>query len=133
MSLNHLLNARVISIRLQALAQRPTPRSKDVVYSLINDSKRNGDVDTKRNSFNPQSKRFHLITDEIFSQCAELQHVKIGMMNVFLKHTSASLTLNENADYTVREDFEAFFNHAVPENEPYYQHLEKVLTTSPPI
>lgn len=65
---------------------------------------------------------FHLITDEIIRQLPELSSIKIGMFNVFIKHTSASLTINENADPTVRSDFESFFNHAVPEDEPYYQH-----------
>lgn len=65
---------------------------------------------------------FHLVTDEIIRQLPELSAIKIGMVNVFIKHTSASLTINENADSTVRGDFERFFNHAVPEDEPYYQH-----------
>lgn len=68
---------------------------------------------------------FHLITDEIVQNLPELKNVSIGMMNIFLKHTSASLTLNENADPTVRQDFENYFNHAVPENEPYYLHLDE--------
>jgi secondary thiamine-phosphate synthase enzyme len=46
-------------------------------------------------------------------------------MNVFIVHTSASLTINENADPTVRQDFESYFNHAVPENEPYYRHKDE--------
>lgn len=65
---------------------------------------------------------FHLITEEIIRQLSELSEIKIGMINVFIKHTSASLTINENADPTVRDDFESFFNHAVPEDEPYYRH-----------
>ena len=55
----------------------------------------------------------------------ELRDFKIGMMNVFILHTSASLTLNENADPTVRQDFESFFNRAVPEDEPYYRHQDE--------
>jgi len=65
---------------------------------------------------------FHLITNEIIKQLPELQKISIGMINIFIKHTSASLTINENADPTVRLDFESYFNRAVIENEPYYQH-----------
>ncbi|HEF8773530.1 secondary thiamine-phosphate synthase enzyme YjbQ [Providencia manganoxydans] len=65
---------------------------------------------------------FHLITDEILHHLPELKQIKIGLLNLFIQHTSASLTINENADYTVRQDFESFFNHAIPENELYYQH-----------
>ena len=68
---------------------------------------------------------FHLITDEIEQALPELQRVKTGMLHLLLQHTSASLTLNENADPTVRADFEAFFNRSVPENEPYYQHIHE--------
>lgn len=65
---------------------------------------------------------FHLVTDEILRQLPELNSVSVGLVNIFIQHTSASLTINENADYTVREDFESFFNQTVPENEPYYKH-----------
>ena len=66
---------------------------------------------------------FHLITDDIEQAIsAELRSLKVGILHVFIKHTSASLTINENADPTVRQDFESFFNHTVPENEPYYRH-----------
>ena len=66
---------------------------------------------------------FHLITDDIEQAIStELRSLKVGILYVFIKHTSASLTINENADPTVRQDFESFFNHAVPENEPYYRH-----------
>jgi secondary thiamine-phosphate synthase enzyme len=68
---------------------------------------------------------FHLVTDEILSQLPELNKLSIGMLNVFIKHTSASLTINENADPTVRQDFESFFNQTVPENEPYYRHTDE--------
>ena len=72
-----------------------------------------------------KARGFHLVTDEIVRQVPELRSVSIGFLQVFIKHTSASLTINENADPTVRGDFERFFNHAVPENEPYYQHLDE--------
>jgi len=68
---------------------------------------------------------FHLITQEVLRQLPELTQFKIGMMNVFIMHTSASLTLNENADPTVRQDFESYFNCAVPEDEAYYQHQDE--------
>ena len=65
---------------------------------------------------------FHLVTDEIVRQLPELASCSAGLMNVFIKHTSAALTINEDADPTVREDFENYFNRAVPEGEPYYRH-----------
>ncbi|MEQ1485078.1 secondary thiamine-phosphate synthase enzyme YjbQ [Methyloglobulus sp.] len=73
----------------------------------------------------PRLRGFHLVTDEILTQLPEFKKIKIGMMNVFIKHTSASLTINENAAPEVRLDFESYFNHAVPENEPYYRHLDE--------
>lgn len=72
-----------------------------------------------------RTRGFHLITDEILRQLPELARYKVGLMNILLKHTSASLTLNENADPSVRQDFESFFNRAVPENEPYYLHNDE--------
>jgi secondary thiamine-phosphate synthase enzyme len=65
---------------------------------------------------------FHLVTDEVLSAIPELQSIRCGLLNILLKHTSASLTINENADPTVRQDFESFFNKSVPEDEPYYRH-----------
>jgi len=62
---------------------------------------------------------FHLVTDEIVRQVPDVSRMRVGMMNVFLKHTSASLTINENADASVRGDFEQYFNRLVPEDEPY--------------
>lgn len=70
----------------------------------------------------PRTRGFHLITDDILRQFQELSGIKVGMVNIFIKHTSASLTINENADPTVRQDFESYFNRAVPEDEPYYKH-----------
>ncbi|MFA6119932.1 MAG: secondary thiamine-phosphate synthase enzyme YjbQ [Sideroxydans sp.] len=72
-----------------------------------------------------RSRGFHLITDEVLRELPELRDIKVGMMNVFIMHTSASLTLNENADPTVRQDFESFFDRAVPEDEPYYRHQDE--------
>jgi secondary thiamine-phosphate synthase enzyme len=68
---------------------------------------------------------FHLITEELLHELPELRNFKIGMMNVFIMHTSASLTLNENADPAVRQDFESYFSRAVPEDEAYYRHQDE--------
>ena len=70
----------------------------------------------------PFSKGFHLITDEIINAIPELKNISIGQLQIFIKHTSASLTINENADSTVRDDFESHFNNMVPENQSYYKH-----------
>lgn len=70
----------------------------------------------------PKDRGFHLITGELLRELPELRDLRLGMMNVFILHTSASLTLNENADPTVRRDFEYYFNRAVPEDDPGYRH-----------
>ncbi|MEP1487236.1 MAG: secondary thiamine-phosphate synthase enzyme YjbQ [Algibacter sp.] len=70
----------------------------------------------------PYSRGFHLITDDVLDAIKEVHQINIGQLQVFIKHTSASLTINENADYTVRGDFESHFNKMVPENAPYYKH-----------
>lgn len=72
-----------------------------------------------------RSRGFHLVTDEVLRALPELREFKVGMMNVFIRHTSASLTLNENADPTVRQDFENWFSGTVRENEPYYRHQDE--------
>lgn len=69
-----------------------------------------------------KSRGFHLITGEILSVIPELAAVKCGLLHLFIKHTSASLTVNENADPTVRQDLESHFNRFVPEGAPYYKH-----------
>jgi len=76
----------------------------------------------KEISLNPRQRGFHLITDEVLKHLPEVQEIELGIMQVFIKHTSASLTINEDADPTVRDDFESHFNQMVPENAPYYQH-----------
>ncbi|MEL0613438.1 secondary thiamine-phosphate synthase enzyme YjbQ [Marinomonas arenicola] len=68
---------------------------------------------------------FHLITDDIVRAMPELKRMKIGVCHVFIQHTSASLTINENADATVREDFENYFNRTVREGESYYRHNDE--------
>ncbi|MBL3654645.1 secondary thiamine-phosphate synthase enzyme YjbQ [Fulvivirga sediminis] len=68
------------------------------------------------------SRGFHLITSKIEDALPEINNIDAGMLQVFIKHTSASLSINENADPTVRADFESHFNKMVPENAPYYKH-----------
>ncbi len=70
----------------------------------------------------PFGRGFHLITRDVLNAIPEIRELKTGMLQVFILHTSASLTINENADPTVRMDFESHFNQMVPENAPYYQH-----------
>jgi secondary thiamine-phosphate synthase enzyme len=65
---------------------------------------------------------YHIITTIVEKSIPEIKEIKTGQLHVFIKHTSASLTINENADPTVREDFESHFNKMVPENAPYYEH-----------
>ena len=69
-----------------------------------------------------KSRGFHLITGEIVGQVPEIGHYRLGLAHVFIKHTSASLAINENADPSVRVDMESHFNHMVPERAPYYLH-----------
>lgn len=72
-----------------------------------------------------RARGFHLVTDEIVQQVPELKQFTLGLLNILIKHTSASLTINENADPTVRKDFESYFNCAIPEDEPYYLHRDE--------
>jgi secondary thiamine-phosphate synthase enzyme len=70
-----------------------------------------------------QRKRgFHIITSELVYVMPQINQIKVGICQVFIQHTSASLCINENADPTVRQDFEMYFNKAVPENDPDYRH-----------
>jgi secondary thiamine-phosphate synthase enzyme len=69
-----------------------------------------------------RARGFHLVTQEIINAIPQIREIKAGMLQVFIQHTSASLSINENADYTVREDFETHFNIMVPEDQPYYKH-----------
>lgn len=71
----------------------------------------------------PRARGFHIVTDELLRGIPEIADISVGIAHFFIKHTSASLTINENADHTVRQDFESYFNRAVPEGEPYYQHV----------
>jgi secondary thiamine-phosphate synthase enzyme len=65
---------------------------------------------------------FHLITKELLSHFPEIKKISSGCLNVFIKHTSASLTINENADPTVRKDFETHFNRMIPDGAPHFEH-----------
>ena len=65
---------------------------------------------------------FHLVTEEIIQSLPQISGLKMGICHIFIQHTSASLTLNENADRAVRKDFEMYFNKIVPENDPGYLH-----------
>ncbi|AVR43912.1 secondary thiamine-phosphate synthase [Christiangramia fulva] len=76
----------------------------------------------KEISLKPRKRGFHLVTEEVISQFSEIKEIDTGILQVFIKHTSAGLTINENADPTVREDFESHFNKMVPENQSYYRH-----------
>jgi secondary thiamine-phosphate synthase enzyme len=70
----------------------------------------------------PRPRGFHLITREVLSELPELEELGVGLLHVLIRHTSASLTLNENASPDVRRDFESWFNQAVPERAPYWTH-----------
>lgn len=72
-----------------------------------------------------RNKGFHLITDEILFNIPEIHQIKIGLINILLKHTSASLTLNENADPDVRSDMKNYFDEIVPENKNYFEHTSE--------
>ena len=65
---------------------------------------------------------FHIVTDLIIREMPQIKDISAGLLHIFIKHTSASLTINEDADPTVRMDFESHFNESVPENAPYYRH-----------
>ena len=70
----------------------------------------------------PRKRGFHLITSEVLKHIPELKQFKAGIAHIHIKHTSASLTINENADPTVRSDMETHFNVMVPEDADYYEH-----------
>lgn len=73
-------------------------------------------------TLSPKSRGFHLVTDEVLEQVPELGDVRVGLLHVFLQHTSASLTINENAAPAVRGDMERHFDELVPKDQPYYEH-----------
>jgi len=73
-------------------------------------------------TLSPKPRGFHLITDEIQQEIPELKEIKAGVAHIFIQHTSASLTINENADPSVRRDFESHFNRMVPEDTSLFEH-----------
>jgi secondary thiamine-phosphate synthase enzyme len=77
----------------------------------------------KQLTLKPLKRGFHIITKEIKDAIPEIRSVEAGILNVFVQHSSASLTINEKADPDVRHDFEAHFNHVVPEHASYYLHM----------
>ena len=71
------------------------------------------------------SRGFHIITDEVIGSVLEIKNLSVGIVHIFIKHTSASLAINEGADPAVRIDFETFFNKIVPENSPDFIHNDE--------
>jgi len=80
------------------------------------------DIYQRTISLKARRRGFHLVTDEVERAMPEISKIDAGLCQVFIQHTSASLTINENADPTVRQDFEMFFNKTVKENDPDYEH-----------
>jgi secondary thiamine-phosphate synthase enzyme len=70
----------------------------------------------------PRARGFHLVTGEIVAAVPELARYRVGVAHIYVRHTSASLTINENADPDVRADMDRWFDRAVPENAPYFEH-----------
>lgn len=79
----------------------------------------------KKIKLNPFKRGIHLVTQQIQTNLSELKNIEKGILHIFLQHTSASITINENADSTVRADMENYFNKSVPENEPYFKHTHE--------
>ena len=76
----------------------------------------------KELTLNPRPRGFHLVTDEILSRLPELRDYRVGLAHIFIRHTSASLALNENASPDVRRDLERHFRELAPDNAPHYEH-----------
>ncbi|MDP6571064.1 MAG: secondary thiamine-phosphate synthase enzyme YjbQ [Candidatus Marinimicrobia bacterium] len=76
----------------------------------------------KEFTISAKSRGFHSITGEVISNLPNISNIESGIAQIFIKHTSASLTINEDADSTVLLDFESHFNTMVPEDQPYYRH-----------
>lgn len=77
----------------------------------------------KEITLKPKPRGFHLVTGEIQQQLSEIDQFEVGLAHIFIKHTSASLALNENADPSVRRDLESHFNQLAPENARHYTHV----------
>lgn len=78
--------------------------------------------DQHRIELRPRPRGFHLVTDEVLGALPEVRGIRVGLLHLFIRHTSAALTLNENASFDVRRDFESWFDVAVPEEAPYWTH-----------
>ena len=76
----------------------------------------------KKITIKKKPRGFHIITDQVLKQTPEIKKINIGLFHLFILHTSASITLNENTDSSVRDDFESYFNLLVPENQSYFKH-----------
>lgn len=76
----------------------------------------------KQIKLSPKSRGFHLVTEEIVNQFPEMKELDAGIVHIFIQHTSAGLTINENADPSVRRDFETHFNRMVPEDTSLFEH-----------
>tara|TARA_B110000090_G_scaffold20179_1_gene20007 strand:- start:192 stop:611 length:420 start_codon:yes stop_codon:yes gene_type:complete len=76
----------------------------------------------KSDKLQAKSRGFHLVSDEILEALPEISSINVGLLHLFLQHTSASLSINENADSSVRRDMESHFNQLAPEDAPYYEH-----------
>jgi len=79
----------------------------------------------KNITLKPRERGFHLITNEVLQQIPELDKIDAGVAHIFIQHTSASLTINENADPSVRRDFETHFNRMVPEDTDLFEHTHE--------
>lgn len=76
----------------------------------------------KEIQLSPKSRGYHIITGEIIREVPDIKKISTGLAHIFIKHTSAGLTINENADPSVRRDFESHFNRTVPEDSSLYEH-----------
>jgi secondary thiamine-phosphate synthase enzyme len=76
----------------------------------------------RRIELQPRARGFHLVTREVVAALPELEQIQTGLLHLLIQHTSASLTLNENASPDVRRDFESWFDEAVPEHASYWTH-----------
>lgn len=74
----------------------------------------------------PRNRGFFLITDEVLAELPELARIEVGFASLFLQHTSASLSINENADPGVRRDLEVYLNRMIPDGAPYFTHRFEV-------
>ncbi|MGK7371047.1 MAG: secondary thiamine-phosphate synthase enzyme YjbQ [Candidatus Halalkalibacterium sp. M3_1C_030] len=76
----------------------------------------------KEFALSPRPRGYHIITDQVVSEVPEISEITTGIAHIFIKHTSASITINENADPSVRRDFKSHFKRMVPEDTSLYEH-----------